>query len=478
MTSEEAPKSRCAKCGHWQDDLDGFGVQLCESCGYCQHPSMSGKDGHWVCNLCNKVLEKLNVPAVSAATTSGAEIEKALADCVIAEEAWSKLNPELRGLALSEQIATLASRAKPLAEHCRNLVAENAKLRAAITKHHGQKADDRCFLDDTELYAAAGLPPADRRVGDKDAMLANCARFIQHRCESGGPWKSYAELEAERDKLQAFKDYVHARLDAAGVSADPESPHKAEGCRIGGRLDEVFAEIQRLRNECSATGRLLELIRLYKDDPATAREWCGNIGVPWVDDLVGERNRLREALTWAVGFIRCNFPKAHDQYEDMRNAESLADANLLHTGEFQRASARAELAEVERDRLCALLTQPLWLVWSNEHRAWWGPNRSQYYWDITAAGRYTIEEALKICAARGVERGDGINPPELIQPSPEWYAARPSPAVPRERAREDCPRGVRAGEAVGPAGLWVLIERRQVLRGDASCARQLGSDLC
>lgn len=45
----------------------------------------------------------------------------------------------------------------------------------------------------------------------------------------------------EFDKLQRFKDYVHGRLDAAGVSADPDSPHKAEGCRIGGRLDEVFA---------------------------------------------------------------------------------------------------------------------------------------------------------------------------------------------------------------------------------------------
>jgi hypothetical protein len=46
--------------------------------------------------------------------------------------------------------------------------------------------------------------------------------------------------EAARDKLQRFKDYVHARLDAAGVTVDPESSHKAEGCRIGGRLDEVF----------------------------------------------------------------------------------------------------------------------------------------------------------------------------------------------------------------------------------------------
>lgn len=54
-----------------------------------------------------------------------------------------------------------------------------------------------------------------------------------------------SELETLREqvaKLQKFKDYVHARLDAAGVPVDPESSHKAEGCRIGGRLDVVFAQ--------------------------------------------------------------------------------------------------------------------------------------------------------------------------------------------------------------------------------------------
>jgi hypothetical protein len=55
-------------------------------------------------------------------------------------------------------------------------------------------------------------------------------------------YNAHDELLAKVAKLQAFKDYVHNRLDAVGVSADPDSPHKAEGCRIGGRLDEVFAE--------------------------------------------------------------------------------------------------------------------------------------------------------------------------------------------------------------------------------------------
>ena len=55
------------------------------------------------------------------------------------------------------------------------------------------------------------------------------------------------EKNAEIAKLQAFKDYVHKRLDDAGVERDPESTHKVEGCRIGGRLDLVFTEIARLK---------------------------------------------------------------------------------------------------------------------------------------------------------------------------------------------------------------------------------------
>lgn len=54
-------------------------------------------------------------------------------------------------------------------------------------------------------------------------------------------------VTGERDKLAAFKTYVHKRLDDAGVTVDPESSHKAKGCRIGGRLDELIGERDKLR---------------------------------------------------------------------------------------------------------------------------------------------------------------------------------------------------------------------------------------
>ena len=63
--------------------------------------------------------------------------------------------------------------------------------------------------------------------------------------------KGYESAQSEIEKLKAFKDYVHKRLDDAGVEKDPESEHKEKGCRIGGRLDIVLklkSEKEKLTN--------------------------------------------------------------------------------------------------------------------------------------------------------------------------------------------------------------------------------------
>lgn len=74
---------------------------------------------------------------------------------------------------------------------------EAARLRTAIETHRAQRADDRCWLDDLELYKVLGdEAEPDNRVGDKYQMLANCVRFIDNRCEGGG-WRSYIEIERE-----------------------------------------------------------------------------------------------------------------------------------------------------------------------------------------------------------------------------------------------------------------------------------------
>jgi hypothetical protein len=49
-------------------------------------------------------------------------------------------------------------------------------------------------------------------------------------------------------ELLDFKDYVHNRLDEIGIEKDPESEHKENGCRIGGRLD-IVSKLLEQRNE-------------------------------------------------------------------------------------------------------------------------------------------------------------------------------------------------------------------------------------
>lgn len=77
-----------------------------------------------------------------------------------------------------------------------------AHLEQAIREHRGQKADDRCIEDDDRLYDALGDGiKCDRRVGGKEAMLANYARFIDRRCVRG-KWPTYQELEDEVERLK------------------------------------------------------------------------------------------------------------------------------------------------------------------------------------------------------------------------------------------------------------------------------------
>jgi len=93
-----------------------------------------------------------------------------------------------------------------------------ARAIEAVIEHHAQIADDRCRFDDDKLYEACGLPPVDRRVGDKAEMLKSCERFIDRRCNSGG-WPTYSALrETLVDAVRAIDDLI---VLGEQVSKDP-----------------------------------------------------------------------------------------------------------------------------------------------------------------------------------------------------------------------------------------------------------------
>lgn len=77
------------------------------------------------------------------------------------------------------------------------------QLRKAIRKHRDQCGDDRCWLDDEELYAMLpeGKGTADTRLNDPAVMLECCKQYIQHRHNPAVPYVS-PQREIERLKKE------------------------------------------------------------------------------------------------------------------------------------------------------------------------------------------------------------------------------------------------------------------------------------
>ena len=161
-------------------------------------------------------------------------------------------------------------------------------LELAIVHHRSQKADDRCIEDDDRLYAALGDGiKCDRRVGSKKAMLANCARFIDRRCE-GGKWPSYVELESEIERLRAVvqskHDYGPAssgeqenawRLHCATYGWDPtQHPAAKDAFCSGYLLGDSFS----MANDDGAIGILRasneRLLAWAKAERELSKEWA------------------------------------------------------------------------------------------------------------------------------------------------------------------------------------------------------------
>lgn len=114
------------------------------------------------------------------------------------------------------------------------LRAENEKLRDAIKTHRSQKADDRCIEDDDRLYEALGDGiKCDRRVGSKFEMARNCFRFIDVRCEEGGSWKTYAELEKENSELKNEIEMLKGLLQNGAKLVESQPSPCPAACELG-----------------------------------------------------------------------------------------------------------------------------------------------------------------------------------------------------------------------------------------------------
>jgi hypothetical protein len=76
------------------------------------------------------------------------------------------------------------------------------ELEDAIRNHRDQKGDDRCFLDDMELYKVLGdKVPFDNRLPPKCDFLESCKRFWEQR-----------QYPPEKDHISLPDDMTIAQL--------------------------------------------------------------------------------------------------------------------------------------------------------------------------------------------------------------------------------------------------------------------------
>lgn len=97
---------------------------------------------------------------------------------------------------------------------------------------------------------------SDETLDEMEQNARNCLAIFGDAPE---PMASYCEglrrflalvercrvAETERDKLAAFKKWVHDYLDAHEVPHHPPGTHGAEGCRIGDRMDWLMDQLKK-----------------------------------------------------------------------------------------------------------------------------------------------------------------------------------------------------------------------------------------
>ncbi len=143
---------------------------------------------------------------------SAARAEIGRLQAELAEEKRRDANAEVVRLATLERME----------QRQKELEAEAARLRDAIRKHRDQRGDDRCWLDDQDLYMALGPESinANTALPPRDQFLESCRRFWDQRQAPHDGFGRYscmtlaqleATLTAVRQAAAPFVEYA-ARL--------------------------------------------------------------------------------------------------------------------------------------------------------------------------------------------------------------------------------------------------------------------------
>lgn len=96
--------------------------------------------------------------------------------------------------------------------------------------HTLKQAVDELFVMDYDNIPGKGPLILFKKLDDGTMTLATPGHIVEFA----------RSILQKCDKLQSFKDWVHAYLDGKGIPHHPPGVHGAEGCRIGDRMDYVF----------------------------------------------------------------------------------------------------------------------------------------------------------------------------------------------------------------------------------------------
>ncbi|MGW3888918.1 hypothetical protein ACWD69_09525 [Micromonospora chokoriensis] len=114
-----------------------------------------------------------------------------------------------------------------------------------------------------------------------------------------------------------------------------------------------------------------------------------------LDRVIGERDALDAELTKTEAYYR----SAKGEVADVRRQMKATEAALTQSRAQAATHANtvgtltAENARVRQQRDAHAESGPDYLIWSQHHQSWWGPNRSGYRSNPDDAGRYTLAAA-------------------------------------------------------------------------------------
>lgn len=198
-------------------------------------------------------------------------------------------------------------------------------------------------------------------------LYAEILRLCGHDREQGHPGvvDAVRGVLAERDKLQAFKTWVHQYLDAQAVPHHPPGTHGAAGCRIGDRMDWLIERLHR------AVEHGTEEETLHWDAVAKC------------DRLEAEVKRLQAVIDTPAKMVFADGREPTENERHLWNLLTWREADLAKQKEqteyFKRrcdeAGAKLDQAEAERTALARLTA---WQAKYTESRVSWVRTASGY----------------------------------------------------------------------------------------------------